>query len=512
MTDIITVSKKNESTLLIDCETSILRELAEKFEFFVQGYKFMPSYKAGVFDGKIRLLNLNFGTLPIGLFNQLSENAKELGYKVKVESNQYGSPNDKDPVTKEEIVKFCKSLKLHSSGNPIEMRDYQIDSMYNCIYNQRQISLTSTGGGKSAIIYCLYRWYLTKDIGKFLIVVPTKGLLTQMKSDFKDYSSHNGFDVDKECQLIGGGFDKTLTDASLVIALWQSIFRLPVQFYNNFGVILGDECHTYKADCCKGCFEQAVKTKYKFGVTGSLDKSETNKLVLTGLIGEVSKVKTTRELIDEGKLSDIKIKCLLLKYNKETKKLFKQTAIENHVSKVDYQDEIAFLCDHSKRNIFIRNLALTQTGVTLILFNRIEHGKHLKDLILSKGTDHEVHYVSGEIDSDEREAIRQACMTSNKNVILLGSSGTLSTGVNLPNINNIIFAAPTKSVIKVVQSIGRGLRKSEGKTHLNLYDIVDVIGTGKTTSNYAYKHFIDRLAIYVQEEFDYRLLEIELEK
>ena len=413
MTDKIIVSKKNESQLNIDCENSILRELAEKFEFYAKGYKFMPAYKAGVFDGKIKLLNLNFGTLPIGLYSRFVSEAKDLGYEVVSESNRYGSPEDKDDVTKEELIEFCKSLNLHAGGNPIEMRDYQIDAMYNCIYNQRQISLTSTGGGKSGVIYCLYRWYLSKNMSKFLVVVPTKGLLTQMKSDFIDYSSNNGFDVESECQLIGGGADKNLTDASLVIALWQSIYKLPVQFYNNFSIILGDECHTYSAMCCKGVFEQAINTKYKFGVTGSLGDSETNILALTGIIGEVSRVKTTRDLIDDGKLSDIKIKCILLKYGKETKKLFKQTAIANHVSKVEYADEISFLCDHSKRSSFIRNLAIMQKGVTLILFNRIEHGKLLFEMIKSKSTDHDIHYVSGEVSAEDRETIRQACMVPN---------------------------------------------------------------------------------------------------
>lgn len=511
MTDNIIVSKRNESTLLLDCENSILRELAENFTFFVEGYKHMPKFKAGVWNGQICLLDLRFGTLPIGLYEQFKIEAKELGYEVEAKPNQFGSPEDTDIVTREGLIEFTDSLNLHSNGNKIEIRDYQLDALFDCIKYQKRLIESPTGSGKSLLIHTLMQWYRSKGFGKILLIVPTLNLLNQMKADLIDYTSEYDFNVENEIQLMGDGASKVVTK-DIVISTWQTLIRIPAD-QMDFDVVIGDEIHQFKNDIMKNLFERSTSAKYKFGVSGSLGKSETNRMVLRGMIGEITKVRTTRELIDDGRLSDIKIKCVLLKYGKETKKLFKQTAIANNVSKVDYPTEVNFLCDHKKRNNFIRNLALMQKGVTLVLFNRVEdHGVPLYESIKSKSDGQEVYFISGDVNATERERIRLVCQESDKDVILVASSGTTATGTNIPRINNIIFAAPTKSVIRTLQSIGRGLRKSEGKTHLNLYDIVDVIGTGKTTSNFAYKHFTERLSIYQSEEFDYKLLEVELEK
>lgn len=511
MTDKIIVSKRNESQLNIDCENSILRELAENFTFYVDGYKHMPKFKAGVWNGQICLLDLRFGTLPLGLYNNLKKCAEELEYEVEARSNEFGSPSDKDCVSKEEVISFIDSLNIHANGNPITARDYQIEAIHLAINDQRKILIVPTAGGKSFIGAVLMRWYLDKGCNHVLYVVPTLGLLNQIKADLEDYFSESDFIVSDNIQLMGDGRSREITKP-IVFSTWQSIYKLPNSWYNSVDVIIGDEAHSYKADAAKGIFEKATNTKYKFGMTGSLDKSVTNKMVLEGIIGESYQIRTTRELIDDGSLSDLKIKCLLLKYGKETKKLFKQTAIANHVSKVEYPDEITFLCAHDKRNKFIRNLALIQKGVTLILFNQIEHGKLIFESIKSKATTQDVYYISGEVDATKREEIRNICKNCTGDAILVASMKTTSTGINVPNISNIIFAHPTKSVISVMQSIGRGLRKAEGKKYLTLYDIADAINTSKTSANHTFRHFSDRLQIYCNEEHPYDLLEVELEK
>lgn len=284
------------------------------------------------------------------------------------------------------------------------------------------------------------------------------------------------------------------------------VYNLHVSNNHNYvanGVVVSN-CHQYKADAMKGIFEKATEVKYRIGVSGSLDKSSVNKMVLRGLIGEISKVKSTRDLINEGHLSDIKIGCVILKYNKETKKLLKSA---------DYKTEIDFLCQHAARNKFIRKLALSRSGNSLVLFNYVDkHGKPLYEDIKKHATSQQVHLVCGEIEANDREEIRRLVQDSTSDNIIVASVGTFSTGVNIPRLHTIIFATPTKSVIRVMQSIGRGLRKSSDKDFLMLFDICDSINPSKSSPNFTMKHFAERLRIYVEEGHPYRLLEVEIEK
>ena len=505
MSDII-VSLKNYSFLKIDCEIGILYELKEHFTFFVDNYKHMPKYKERLWDGTVSLLDCRFGTLPVGLFPDLLKYATEsLGYEVECVDSPYGMPDEEADVTLEDVTEFVESLNIHSKGKKLEIRDYQINAVYNCIRNVRQVSLTPTGGGKSFIAYCLYRWYMEQGLERFLLVVPNLSLVKQMYADFADYSSHNGYDVAKNTQVVCDGQPKQLKK-SLVIATWQSIHRQPSKWFNDgVDVILMDEVHMAKADCVKGIFEKATEVKYRIGVTGSLDKSVTNKLVIKGNIGQISREKSTRDLINEGYLSNLKIGCVVLKYSKETKKMYVD-------EKFKYRDEVDFLCAHVGRNKFIRKLALSQSGNTLVLFNYVEkHGEPLYEEILKHAGEKKVHFISGKVEADDREQIRQLVQGSQEDNIIVASVGTFSTGINLPRIHNIIFASPTKSVIRVIQSIGRGLRKSDDKTHLMLFDIADLIKPSKVKPNTTFSHFVERLRIYNEEQHTYKIVEVNIE-
>lgn len=501
MREKIVVTKKNESTMYLDCDQGILYELKDHFTFEVPGAKFSPKYKAKVWDGTISLLDMRFGTLPVGLYSELKRYALGLDYDVESADSRYGLPDDETHVTYDDIVSFVQSLNLSSNESKIEPRDFQLQSIFNCIKYQKQISITPTGGGKSLILYCIYRWYASKGKSTML-VVPNLSLIKQMQSDFIDYSSHNHYDVLQNLHVISEGAEKTL-NTSLTLATWQSIQKQSSNWLNLVDCIIMDECHSAKSDVVKGIFEKATEVKYKIGVTGSLDKSATNQMVLRGVIGEISQVKTTRDLIDDGHLSDVKISCIILKYNKASKKLIKD---------VDYQTELDFLNSHELRNKFIRKLALMQKGVCLVLFNRVEsHGIPLYEEIKKFATTQKVHLVHGDVEAESREEIRNFVQSSSEDHIIVASTGTMSTGVNLPSISSIIFASPTKSVIKVMQSIGRGLRKSHNKTELKLYDIADSIVPSKYKPNYVMTHFIERLRIYNAEKHNYKITEVQLE-
>jgi superfamily II DNA or RNA helicase len=240
------------------------------------------------------------------------------------------------------------------------------------------------------------------------------------------------------------------------------------------------------------------KCKYRFGFTGTLDGSQTSAMVLTGLFGKLKKVITTSELIENKFLADFKIKCLVLQYPDEIKKLVKD---------FDYQNELDYIVTHKKRNDFIIKLSQSLEGNTLLLFQFVEkHGKVLFDSL--KDLDRPVYYIHGGIDGSERNEVRNQ-VESDNNAIIVASVGAFSTGINIKNLKNIIFASPSKSRIRTLQSIGRVLRKSETKTDAILFDIADNL-SWKKKKNYTIIHFLERLKIYQQENFPYKIHNVEI--
>jgi len=498
----IRIYKLNETYLKIICDSDIFMELKPHFTFKVDGYQHMPKFKAGMWDGNISLLDSRSRTIPVGLYNDLISISTKLGYNIEIKTSTFGSPSDIFDVTIEEVKSFVIGLNIHSNGNPIEIRDYQLQYIHESIKQQRLLSLSPTASGKSAILYCLYRWYLDQECNHIMLIVPNLGLVKQMYSDFKDYSSHNGFDVSDTTQILSEGGDK-LISKNLLITTWQSVYKMPEEWFKDINVIMADEAHLFSAVAVKSIFEKATNVKYRFGLSGSLDKSLSNKMVLRGLIGDVYQAKTTRELIDEGYLSDLDIKCIILKYGKETKALMKS---------ITYDKEIEFICAHKRRNKFIAKLALSLKGNTLILFNYVEkHGELLHAEIEKIATTQKVYFLAGKVKADDREDIRQLIQASTGDSITVASVGTTSTGSNIPNLHNIIFASPSKSRVRVMQSIGRGLRKHSSKNKLKLYDIADALYVTKSKQNSTMKHFTDRLRIYNDEQHPYKIIEVDIE-
>jgi superfamily II DNA or RNA helicase len=239
-------------------------------------------------------------------------------------------------------------------------------------------------------------------------------------------------------------------------------------------------------------------TKYRYGFTGTLDGSQTHKWVLEGLFGPSYKVTQTKELIDKGHLSKLNIKVLLLKHNQHKFN--------------EYEDEIQYLITHQKRNNFIKNVVLDLKGNSLVLFNRVEtHGQPLYELINNSASkDRKVFFIFGGVDVEERERVR-AITEIEKNAIIVASYGTFSTGINIKNLHNVIFASPSKSRIRNLQSIGRVLRKGDNKTQAVLYDIADDI-TYKSRKNYTLNHLIERIKIYNEEKFNYEIIQIDFKE
>lgn len=481
----LTIKKIDEVYMKVICDdVGVLEEISEYFTFMVDGYKFMPSYRNKVWDGKIRLFSKWNKRLYIGLLASLQYMCKERGYEVFVDEALY--PDD---FSVKEAQDFIKEV-----GLPFDPREYQMEAFIHAVRQRRSILVSPTGSGKSLIIYLLARYFGVKT----LIIVNSIGLLHQMAQDFKEYG------YDKEMHKISAGVEK-FTNHDITISTQQSIHNIENQdWFDQFDVVIGDEVHLFKAKTFVASMEKFVSTPYRFGLTGSLDDSLTNKLVLQGLFGSIYQVATTKKLIDEDHLSAFQIKCILLKHNDEDSKSMR---------KKTYQEEMEYLIAHEKRNRFIKKLALSLSGNTLLLFQYVEkHGKVLHDMIKDNGI--ETFYIHGGVDGEERNDIRGLVEKLDRSVII-ASYGTFSTGVNIKNLHNIIFASPSKSKIRNLQSIGRGLRKNDGKEMATLFDIADDLrymsAKGNVSkSNTTLDHFVVRCSLYDSESFDYKIYNVRL--
>ena len=338
------------------------------------------------------------------------------------------------------------------------------------------------------MIYSLVRFHVNVE-RRVLIVVPTTSLVEQMYKDFEEY----GWMASKYCHKIYAGVEKN-SKASCVITTWQSIYKQPRNWFANFDVVIGDEAHLFKAKSLTTLMTKLHKCKYRIGFTGTLDGSECNQLVLEGLFGRCSQVTRTKTLMDKGQVASLKVKILVLKHD--------------YIPFETYQEEMDYLVSHEQRNKFIMRLTKDLRGNTLVLFNYVErHGIPLYEL-LNSNVSQPVHLVHGGVDVDDREKIRALAEETNDNIIV-ASYGTFSTGINIKNLHNVIFASPSKSRVRNLQSIGRVLRKGDNKSQAVLYDIADNISRNQF-HNYTLNHLFERVKVYKDEKFDYEIIDVKL--
>ena len=462
--------------------------MADYFTFEVPGAKFMPTYKNKYWDGKIRLFNIQNNQIYVGLLDKIVQFCKDHEYTYEFKKNDYyGLPFEVNPtISKEGVKDYVTSISKYKP------RDYQVDGIYDALKHNRKLLISPTASGKSLMIYGIVRYFVERNQNT-LIVVPTTSLVEQMYKDFADY----GWDVGSYCHKIYAGKERD-TDAQVIITTWQSIYKLPRKYFERFSVVIGDEAHQFKSKSLVSIMTKLGNAKYRYGFTGTLDGTQTHKWVLEGLFGPSYKIIKTDELMKKGHVATLDINVLLLKHPPNKFETF--------------EDEIQYIIGHDRRNNFIRNLALDLKGNTLILFARVEgHGEPLYNLINTNSIiDRHVFFVHGGVATEDRERVREITESEN-NAIIVASYGTFSTGINIKNLHNIIFASPSKSRIRNLQSIGRVLRKGSNKSKATLYDIADDISY-KSRRNYTLNHLIERIKVYNEENFNYDIVNIPLKK
>jgi superfamily II DNA or RNA helicase len=485
------VSKKNEAFVQISTDFAIAQELSEYFAFFVPGYQYQPLFKSGTWDGKVRLFDRRYNSLPSGLIGYLQKFAQDRAYTISIDDAVLLTTN----YSIAEAQDFAQSLKL-----PHVPHDYQIEAFVKAIRYRRLLIVSPTASGKSLLIYIIVR-QLQQNHQRGVLIVPTTSLVEQMFSDFKSY----GWDSDKYVHRLYEGKDKVIHQF-LTVSTYQSLYlqhKKNPEYLSQFDFVIGDEAHQFKAKTLSTVMANLKNADVRIGTTGTLDGTKTHKLVLEGHFGPEFAAVTTKQLMDSGKLATLKIKCLILKYPE---------AICQTLRKSTYQEEYDAVVHDVSRAKFIRNLALSLHGNTLILFQLVQkHGKPMYQAIRDGVKDgRSVFFVSGDTETMVREEIRGLTEES-ENAIIVASYGTFSTGINIKKLHNVIFAAPSKSRIRNLQSIGRGLRNADGKTHATLFDIVDDLRIGKH-ENFLLKHFIHRAEIYNSEKLPFKQYLVDLAK
>jgi superfamily II DNA or RNA helicase len=379
--------------------------------------------------------------------------------------------------------------------------DFTVDADHHSYWFNDMIHHNS---GKSLIIYLIQQHYYRAFQHRTLIIVPTISLVHQMAGDFIDY----GCDPDLIYKILGG-VDKNTTKP-ITVSTWQSLQKQPKEWFDQFRVVIGDEAHLFTGTAIKGIMERCTEASYRFGLTGTIsNSSKTHRLVLSGLFGPIKRFVTTKNLIDAGTVAEFKIKALVLGYPQDIKDNFRKK-IRSIQKEKRFHAEKEFITNNEKRNLFIRNLVWSLEGQNnLILFELVEkHGKILEPLLRKEGRN--LHFIYGNTPGEERERIRHLIENDpNKNHDILASFGTMSTGTNLKRLDNLILASGSKSEIRILQSIGRTLRKGNGADKATLYDITDDLSHGSYI-NYTLEHFKKRIEIYSSEHFSFKIYNINL--
>lgn len=492
MSEVVEVTKVDEVHMRLDSDRGILREVQEHFSFEIEGARFNPKVKAKAWDGKIRLLNLQNQRMYIGLLDELRRFCEARDYELRYDYSEFADTEYSLAEGREFVESLAKRALID-----LEVRDYQVESFVHCVRKGRALLLSPTSSGKSWMIYCLVRYY---DLPT-LIIVDSLGAVHQMAQDIAEY----GFDPD-QIHKVYGGQDKDLR-RSITVSTWQSLQDQPSEWFDRFGLVIGDEAHHFAATSFTKLMEKIVHAPYRFGFTGTVKGSKCNVIQLEGLFGRIKSIVTTRELIDQGFVAEIDIKCIVLQYPDEVKR---------GLVKADYQDEIAFLVRNESRNRFITNLVGSLEGNTLLFFDRREHGEILLRSIRESFPDRTTVEVHGGVDGEVRNEVRQL-FEREDDVIGVVSYGTFSTSLSIKNIQNLVFGAAFKAKIRNLQSIGRGLRMGgkNDKTEVTLYDVADNLIAkgprgGELWKNHTIRHFAERIQIYSDEKFRPKIYNVSL--
>lgn len=485
----IKIFRKNFSTIVLQCSSpTIERELSHYFSAFASNYRFMPLFKQGVWDGRLRFFTKD-NELASGLIEHVYKFARDGKYKVECMFER-----DNNQLLKRDFDKFVELLDLKLNGVSITLHDYQYTSIFESINKKNMNVHISTAGGKSMVIYVISR-FLTLQDKRVLIVCPTTQLVEQMFGDFESY----GWDATTHCHKIYSG-QRKLFDSPVSISTWQSLQTIKDKsIFESFDCIIVDEAQGAKANVLQKISKDCINAEYRFGFSGTYPEAGTaDWFAITGAFGPIQTFATYKTLQADGRIAPIKIFKVRLKYPKDFKiKVYQE-------GKREYSTENDLIYAYEARSKFLCKMVQNIDDNVLILFQKKEkHGYVLREIFERELVGKEVLYIDGDIDVLDRDEYRKIMETKN-NIVLLATFATVAAGVNIKNLPNVFFASSYKSKVKVLQAIGRGLRLHKNKKCLKLYDIIDDVSFRTKEVifiNYSLKHSKERQKYYDEQSW-----------
>ncbi len=489
--------------------------------------------KLSVWDGKISLFK-DEGEFSLGLWKEVYDLCKLNRWKFIVE-NKEDFPINKH-VTLEGVEEFCKKFfnnHKNKDGTDFFPYDHQIASAYKILRNRYCLSEVATGGGKS-LIFAIVAFYIISEINpksKFLLIVPNISLVTQFYDEVINYNQ--GFqneNVDfldiKMTEIMSDKPRRDEGECNIFIGTFQSLEKRPPEFFRQFHVITTDEAHKAGAKGTGSSMKQLTKilgytigkAYMRFGLSGTYpDEQSLDYLTIQSYHGPRIADVQAKELMKKGVISNVKIKALLLNYN-DSDFNDNLALIRRGNGKGAFDLEKKYIIQSEARLNFIYDNILAKTSKnTLVLFNLIEYGKKIYKKLRDNLEGVEVYYIDGEIKKDKREYIKRKLdgigrrgkigkilgddTIKDRPKILVASFGTLSTGVSIKNLHNVVFMEAFKSEQVIIQSIGRILRLHQDKTTALVFDIVDIFDARTKTKNTLYRHYEERRSFYNKREY-----------
>ncbi len=455
------------------------KALVKKFKYEDPTARYRPAYKLGRWDGTVSFFGLG-GTTYLSMLPQVLEYLESKNYYIELEDQRITTDLKFTEIFEDFWGEKCWPKGHRYEGHPIRLRDDQVDVINKFLENPQCLQEIATGFGKTITTATLAK--ICEKYGKTVTIVPNKSLVEQTEEDFINC----GLDVGV---YYGDRKDLTRTHT---ICTWQSLNILDkkshddeldalklAEFLDGVKTVMVDEVHMAKAEVLKKLLTQNLaNAPIRWGLTGTIPKEDFEYQSLRASLGDVINHVSAYELQQKGVLSNCHVN-------------IKQTAEWREFG--SYAEELKFLVTDSDRMKYIGNMinTISQSGNTLVLVNRIDSGKLLIDLLP------DAVFVSGEVKTKDRKEEYDEIKTAN-NKIIVATYGVAAVGINIPRIFNLVLLEPGKSFVRVIQSIGRGIRKAEDKDHVEIWDVT-------ASTKYAKRHLTERKRFYKDAKYPFTI-------
>jgi superfamily II DNA or RNA helicase len=481
---------KDEVNVKIEgLDLDVRKALMKKFEYEKPGARYQPSVRLGRWNGKVSYFSLG-GSTYINLLDQVLPILDQFDYDIQLEDlREYRTVFEFDKVSEDTFADKVWPKGHEREGQSIMLRDYQVEIVNNFLANPQSLQEVATGAGKTLMTATLSKF--VEKYGRSIVIVPNKSLVVQTEADYINLGLDVGvyFGDRKE-------FGRTHT-----ICTWQSLNNLlkntqtgdadiPIgEFLDGVVCVMVDEVHMAKAEVIKTLLTGVFSAvPIRWGLTGTVPKAEFDRVSILVSLGPVIGKLAASELQERGVLAQCHVNIVQLKDSPEF---------------TNYQSELKFLTEDPKRLDTIAKLikSISDSGNTLVLVDRIGAGKalqaRLSDIFSLLKDAPEVAFVSGAMKLTERKDEYDEIRTAS-NKIIIATYGVAAVGINIPRIFNLILLEPGKSFVRVIQSIGRGIRKAEDKDHVEIWDIT-------STCKFAKRHLTQRKAFYKEANYPFSL-------